>query len=166
LKIGSYFTFVAAIPVALLNMTVTLVSAADAIGLKEKAFTRKLTAANCSDFLKRNVIGEISDCGISDIGDFGKVDDHTYYYILYCIIPTYSPADEKCGDDSFSGRHYNSRGLAIHRDKKLYIERTSSDIGLYIYEKPLIVKNSFGTLMHIPIQLDGTGVGNESEYYI
>ena len=42
----------------------------------------------------------------------------------------------------------------------------TSDIGTVYYEKPEIVHNINGTLLDLPIAVDGTGHGNESEYYI
>lgn len=122
--------------------------------------------------LKRKEITDVRDCGVTAFGTFGSVDDRLYSFVLYCIIPNYSSEVAKCGDDSFSARYHSARGLGIFvqekssKQAKLYLERGDTDLGLYIYEKPVIMKNSFGTIMHVPIRLDGTGNGNESEYYI
>jgi hypothetical protein len=33
-------------------------------------------------------------------------------------------------------------------------------------DKPEIIRNQFGTLLYLPIRVDGTGHMNESEYYV
>ncbi len=130
------------------------------------------THSNCREFLQRNEITEVRDCGITEAGAFGNVAGRTYYYVIYCIIPDYSSGPGKCGEESFPGQYYRERGLGIFVEEgagnqtKLFLERGEPDIGLNVYEKPVVVKNQFGTFMHIPIRLDGTGNGNESEYYI
>ncbi len=131
-------------------------------------------AANtgCADFIKRNEITDILDCGISGAGTFGNVDGRLYYYVLYCLIPDYAAEPAKCGDDSFTADYHSKRGLAIFvqegasKQSRLFWESIDPDIGLYVYEKPAIVTTSFGTVMHVPVRLDGTGNGNESEYYL
>jgi hypothetical protein len=55
----------------------------------------------------------------------------------------------------------SSSGLA-----RLMIERASPEMGVFVYAKPEIVENFFGTFLYVPIRLDGTGAGNESEYYL
>jgi hypothetical protein len=128
--------------------------------------------AGCAEFLKRNEITDIRDCGVSESGTFGKVDDRLYYYVLYCLIPDYSSEAAKCGDKSFTADYHSKRGLGIFvregssQQTQLFWESIDPDIGLYVYEKPAIVTNAFGTLMHVPVRLDGTGNGNESEYYL
>jgi hypothetical protein len=127
---------------------------------------------DCSGFLARNKISNPKDCSITEYGELGKVNDQTYRYILYCIIPGYSSEDAKCGDDSFSARYHRSRGLAIYQEElssksiKRWLERVDPEIGTVLYSKPLIIENSFGRLFYIPIQVDGTSGGNTSEYFI
>jgi hypothetical protein len=128
--------------------------------------------ASCEEFLKRNDIEDVHDCNVSGSGTFGNLDDRLYYYVLYCIIPEYSSEVAKCGDESFSANYYNARGLGIFvqggssKQAQLFLERGTDDIGLYIYEKPRIVQNSYGTFLHVPIRFDGTGFFNDSEYYV
>jgi hypothetical protein len=145
---------------------------ADTIGQAQAPLYFQPDKSSCEEFLKRKEITDIRDCGVTAFGSFGSVDDRLYSYVLYCIIPNYSSGVAKCGDESFSANYYSARGLGIFvqekasRQAKLYLERGDEDLGLYVYEQPAIVKNFFGTIMHVPIRLDGTGNGNESEYYI
>jgi hypothetical protein len=112
------------------------------------------------------------DCAVSDFAEFGAVDGQTYYYALYCLVPSYSRDGAKCGDNSFEARYHRQRGVAIftqdHPDgaARLLFERVEPDIGTLRYDKPEIVQGSVGTLLYVPIAIDGTGVGNESEYYV
>jgi hypothetical protein len=110
------------------------------------------------------------DCAVSEFGEIGTVGDKTYYYAIYCLIPGYSE-DEACASDSFSARYHKARGLAIFLSEdspdhaELWMERATPEIGILLYEEPVILRNSHGTILHVPIALDGTGHGNESEYY-
>jgi hypothetical protein len=110
---------------------------------------------------------EAAECAVSESGSFGTVDGRTYYYALYCLIPNYSKGKETCG----SGTYYRSRGLAVFVQEgagntaQLVFERASSEIGMYVYEKPQIIRNGAGTVLMLAIRLDGTGAGNASEYY-
>ncbi|WP_136525377.1 hypothetical protein [Geomonas ferrireducens] len=128
--------------------------------------------SSCRDFLRRNHITDIRDCDISETGNFGTISDRTFYYVIYCIIPAYSSEPGKCGDESFPGRYYRKRGIGIfvqegaEKHTRLFLERGDPDIGMYLYQNPAIVKNTFGTFLHVPIGVDGTGNFNESEYYI
>lgn len=129
-------------------------------------------ASACTGFLERNKIYDVHDCGVSESGTIGDFNGQIYQYALYCVIPAYSSDIAKCGDNSFSARYHSKRGLTIFvqaetsKKKKLFMERGSGDIGLYIYGKPEIVTHSFGTLLYVPIRVDGTGGYNESEYFI
>ncbi len=130
------------------------------------------TNSSCSGFLQRNNISDVKDCDIAESGSFGSIPGRTYYYVIYCIIPAYDSEPGKCGDESFSGRYHRKRGLGIfvqegaENQAKLFLERGDPDIGMYLYQKPAIVKNRLGTFMHVSIGVDGTGNFNESEYYI
>jgi hypothetical protein len=48
---------------------------------------------------------------------------------------------------------------------RLLFERASSEIGIYVYEKPQIIRYGADTILMLTIRLDGTGAGNASEYY-
>lgn len=112
------------------------------------------------------------DCAVSEFGKFGAVDGETYYYALYCLIPNYAPDKGKCVDGSFNALFFRQRGLVVfagddsNGDIRLLFERVSSDIGTLLYEKPQITHGAERTLLYLPIALDGTGHGNESEYYL
>ena len=84
---------------------------------------------------------DFRECQVSDFGEFGAVDDQTYYYALYCLIPNYATDSGKCGDHSFSARFHRHRGLAVFvedrssGDLQLLFERVTSDIGTVYYGK-------------------------------
>jgi hypothetical protein len=130
---------------------------------------------HCIDFAevkKGDGTDDYRDCAVSDFSEFGAVEGQTYYYALYCLIPSYSRDGAKCGDNSFEARYHRQRGVAIFTQDRpdgavrLLFERVEPDIGTLRYDKPEIVQASVGTLLYVPIALDGTGVGNESEYYV
>lgn len=114
---------------------------------------------------------QMRDCQVSEFGQFGTVAGKTYYYATYCIIP--NSAKAMCGDTTFDARYDRQRGLAIFTKRsqgktaELLFERVSIDIGIYRYDiKPEIIRNRFGTILYLPIVVDGTGNMNESEYYL
>ncbi|MEQ1885536.1 MAG: hypothetical protein ABL967_10780 [Bryobacteraceae bacterium] len=49
---------------------------------------------------------------------------------------------------------------------RLVFERVDEEMGVLRYEKPKILRVAGNIVMDLPIVLDGTGVGNESEYYL
>jgi hypothetical protein len=116
--------------------------------------------------------GDYRDCQLSEFGQFGTVDGDIYFYALYCLIRNDDTNKGKCGDDSFNGRYYRHRGLAIFTRgstaeyARLLFERASNDIGVLFYQKPQIIQSGAGVLLYLPIALDGTGNGDESEYYL
>lgn len=127
--------------------------------------------SSCGDFTGRNGITGISDCQVSAYGLIGTVSGRSYYYAIYCMVPDYaSPSDGKCNSET-SG-YWANRGLAVFYKEgtsstvKLFMDRGTSDLGLYRYERPEIVTHPFGTLLYVPNRLDGTGHYNESEYYL
>nr|WP_284694527.1 lysozyme inhibitor LprI family protein [Geomonas sp. Red32] len=128
---------------------------------------RSLTST-CDGFLKRNDIDDISACRVSETGRIGTVGNKTYRYALYCLLPEGSGEPEGCSPESYHGK----RGMSVYVQDgaspqlKLFLDRGSYDIGLYIYRKPEIVQNSFGKLLYLPIVTDGTGNFNESDYFI
>jgi hypothetical protein len=126
-------------------------------------------AAGCDGFLQRNEVGKIRECAASETGVFGHVGEQILHYVLYCIIPDHASATAKCSDSSFQRR----RGLAVFVQEtaqatqaQLLMEYVAPEIETSYTYKPLLATNSFGTLMHVPIAIDGTGNYNESEYYI
>jgi hypothetical protein len=140
-----------------------------------REFSMALIRNQCIEFtdVKRgDERDDLRDCRVSEFGEFGAVNGQTYYYALYCLIPNYEPGKGQCGGDSFSARYHRQRGLAVFTqdrsssDIRLLFERVTSDIGTLLYEKPQIVSSRDGTLLYLPIALDGTGHGNESEYYL
>ncbi len=115
---------------------------------------------------------DLRDCRVSEFGEFGSADGQTYYYALYCLIPSDAPDGGKCDDDSFNARNYRERGLTIFaydarsRNPRLVFERVASEIGTVYYQQPQIIRSAAGTLLYLPIALDGTGHINESEYFL
>lgn len=140
--------------------------------MTDQQFPLEIIRRECIDFaeVKRD---ELRDCRISEFGEVGTVGKQTYYYAIYCLVPNYSVQKDDCGGDSFNARYYRERGLAVFvrdpssENARLLFERVSGDIGLFVYpEKPEIVQNAAGTILYLPISLDGTGHGNASEYYL
>jgi hypothetical protein len=115
---------------------------------------------------------DAAECRVSEFGSFGELDGETYYYALYCLIPNYEKVKAQCVDTSFSAQYHARRASAIFVQKgnspqaRLLFERASEDIGIYVYDKPEFIRSQYGTLLLIPIRLDGTGAGNVSELYI
>lgn len=139
-----------------------------------RRFPMTVIQNQCIDFqnVKRgHESWEFRDCRVSDFGQLGAVAGKVYYYAIYCIIPSYSEAGS-CGDSSFAARYNRSRGLAVFtripssKRAELLFERVSAEIASFYSEKPEIIRNRFGTLLYLPIVVDGTGHMNESEYYV
>jgi hypothetical protein len=113
------------------------------------------------------------ECRVSEFGEFGVVDGETYYYAIYCLIPSYTAEKGECTDDSFIAHYHRARALAVFaRDTSsdlawVLFERASPEIGSVVYSgKPEIIRNAAGTVLSLPIAIDGTGSGNASEYYL
>jgi hypothetical protein len=49
---------------------------------------------------------------------------------------------------------------------RLVFERAFPEVGMFVYEMPELVETAAGTVLELKIALDGTGHGNESEYYL
>lgn len=56
---------------------------------------------------------DLRECRVSEFGEFGSVDEQTYYYALYCLIPNHAPDEGKCDDGSFNSRYNRWRALAV-----------------------------------------------------
>jgi hypothetical protein len=167
------------LPVTVLGFAFCLVAfvngASAQVDTTRRQFPLDVISGRCIEF--RNVTrgtepDQIRDCRVSAFGEFGNVGGKTYYYATYCIIPNYADKG-MCGDSTFTAVNNQSRGLAIftrsgqRKNAALLFERVSSELGIDRYDiKPEIIRNQFGTILYVPIILDGTGNGNESEYYL
>jgi hypothetical protein len=150
----------------------TALSLTGVAGAQSRQLSMTVIQKQCIDFknVKRES-GDFRDCKVSEFGRFGAVGGRTYYYALYCIIPSYVEAGS-CGDSSFAARSHRARGLAVFvrnpasARAELLFERVSVEISTQYSQKPEIIRNQFGTLLYLPIAVDGTGHMNESEYYL
>lgn len=138
-------------------------------------FPLEILRKQCIPFqeLKRgNEPDNLRDCRVSEFGEFASLDGETYFYAAYCLIPNYEPDKGTCGDGSFNASYYARRGLAIFVSAptgaaRLRFERVSGDVGALVYPyKPEIVRSKSGTMLYLPIAVDGTGHGNQSEYFL
>ena len=115
--------------------------------------------------------GEYRECRVSEFGEIGTVGSTRFYYVLYCLLPNETAANARCGDDSFIARYHRARGMAVFareasgQNVHLVFNRASEEIGTVFYQRPEIVQNAAGTLLYLPIVIDGTSGGNVSEYY-
>ncbi len=139
------------------------------------ALSMEVIRDQCIEFAEvkqGNGIAEYNECNVSEFGEFGAVDGHTYYFALYCLMPNWRTAVGKCGDDSFTARYHRGRALAVfsrnpsNGNVQLVFERAEPEIGVVLYSRPEIIQNPAGTLLILPITVDGTGNGNVSEYYM
>lgn len=113
-------------------------------------------------------------CAVSGFGDMGVVDGMAYHYAMYCLIPAYadSAAGTSCGGDSFNAQYHWARGVIVfagdsgRSDVDVAFERVSAEVGNYIYRAPSIERTDAGTMLYLPIAVDGTGNYNASEYYL
>lgn len=121
---------------------------------KKLLLPAQVVDTDCEAFIKRNKIDGVHDCTVSEIGPFGSVDGQTYHYALYML-----DKDMRKGLSIFTHE-------ATDKQAKLLLERYDKDGLAYIYEQPAIITNSFGTLMEVPVRMDGTGQFNENEYYL
>jgi len=115
---------------------------------------------------------DVRDCAVSEFDRFPTLEGVEYDYALYCLIPGYAEEGSSCRSDEFSASYHRTRGLAVFsrapeaEDLTLLWTRADPEVGLLIYARPELIENTFGTLLILPIRLDGTGGGNESEYYL
>jgi hypothetical protein len=141
-----------------------------------RTFSLRTLRESCIEFTNVKKGAEptdLRDCRVTEFGEFGLIEGQTYYYAIYCLVPNDTADTGNCQGNSFNAQYYSRRGLAIfaataRSDRaRLLFERADLDLGLSVYpDKPEILTGAFGTMLYIPIQLDGTGAGNESEYYL
>lgn len=112
------------------------------------------------------------ECQVSESGAVGAVGDRTLLYALYCIIPNWTKDGTRCGGESFEAGYHRARAMAVFSQDdgqptaRLLFARAEPEIGILTYEKPQLVRNAAGTILHLTIVVDGTGHGNSSEYYL
>lgn len=110
------------------------------------------------------------ECAVSTSGEIGVVDGITYDYALYCVIPGYADPG-RCDDGSHTALYHARRGAAIFAREgggaRVVFERVDREIGSMVFrDPPQLRPHPAGTILYIPMQVDGTGVFNESEYYL
>lgn len=113
-----------------------------------------------------------SDCKVSEFGTFGTLNDKTYYYAMYCLLPHYEGEEEgKC--DLAQPESITPRAISIFtstaKDKQVQLllgHTAAGDTGQDSYEKPEIINSKFGKILYVPIHLDGTGNFNQSIYML
>lgn len=123
---------------------------------QEKKFLLPMQAVDtgCEAFIKRNKIKEVHECAVSETGAFGSVDGQAYDYALYTLNK-----DEDKGLSIFTHEAAGKQG-------KLLLDRFDEEGAVLYYRKPEMANHSFGTLLHVPIGVYGTGNFNESECYL
>jgi pimeloyl-ACP methyl ester carboxylesterase len=113
---------------------------------------------------------DIGDCRVTAFGTLGTFDNRTYYYALYCLVLSDQIGQGTCSGDSFNSRYHRTRGLVVFEGDRttarVLFERVSGDIGIYVYAAPEVTRTAAGTVLSLPIRVDGTGNYNESEYYL
>jgi hypothetical protein len=114
----------------------------------------------------------LRECAVVEFGEMGAVDGETNYYAIYCLIQNSAPP-AKCGDGSFDAQYGDRRALAIFarngstETARLLFERTAEDVWLvHFREKPQMARTPAGTLLYLPIAMDGTRSYNDSDYYL
>jgi hypothetical protein len=112
------------------------------------------------------------ECAVAAFGDLGIVDGESYFFAVYCLIPNWSPIEDGvCAGDGFNAQRYDSQAVVVFagRDStrlRVEFERAHEEIGLQRYIDPSISDSPAGTLLELPIAMDGTGNYNVSEYYL
>jgi hypothetical protein len=113
----------------------------------------------------------IKECRVSEFGQIGSVNNHNFYYAIYCLVSNY---DEKVTCQSReASRYYGNRGLVIFSAQEsvdkveiLAIRLQDYNGSLVSYSKPQLIENQNRKLLYIPVPMDGTGNFNLSEYYL
>jgi len=113
---------------------------------------------------------DIGDCRVTAFGALGTLDNRVYYYALYCLILSDQIGQGTCAGDSFNSRYHRHRGLVVFEGDRtsahVLFERVNGEIGTYVYAEPEVTRTPAGTVLYLPIRVDGTGNYNESEYYM
>ena len=112
------------------------------------------------------------ECQVSESGEVGVVGGSTLLYALYCIMPNWTKDGTRCGSESFEAGYHRARAMAVfsrddgQESARILFVRAEPEIGILRYEKPRLLHTPAGTILHLPIVVDGTGHGNSSEYYL
>ncbi len=163
-------SFTVVIQIFLILSCFTVSHAADAARVFQLA-TLKTQCIALSEVKVGPGENDAAECAVTGFENLGEVDGQNYYYARYCLIPNHSKGQGGCGSDTFNGSYFQGRAMAVFiqdgADKaRLVFERASSEIGMFVYDAPELVETAAGTVLVLKIALDGTGHGNESEYYL
>ncbi len=118
---------------------------------------------------------EVRECKISESGEVGTVGDETLSYQLFCLMPNQREAQapaSACGDGSFEARHHRQRAMTLIGSStkspapRTIFERIDNELGTRNFSKPKLLNLNGKQILVLPIQVDGTGAGNASEYYV
>jgi len=148
---------------------------ATAKSLLRGSFSLTSLSDRCPEFVQSKVGGNpdgFRECKVSEFGKFGSIGQQTYYYALYCLMPNYEPTQAKCGGDSYPALSRRQNGMAVfvgntaNARVALLFERIGDQWSTLIYDQPQILKVAAGTLLYLPIRVDGTGHFNVSDYFI
>jgi hypothetical protein len=142
--------------------------------------------ARCAVFLPRDPLGRPvgvplgalpapppPDCKVTALDSLGTMDGRRYHSAIYCILPyNETPArGTTCDGETFSAQYHRARGVAVfsHGDggelPRIEFERAATE-GDLTFRTPRIVRNAAGTMLYVPIAMDGTGNSNTSEYFV
>jgi pimeloyl-ACP methyl ester carboxylesterase len=138
-----------------------------------QSYTIDALRRSCIEFtsVKRGSGPEnIGDCRVSAFGTLGTIENRSYYFALYCLVLSDQIGQGTCSGDSFNSRYHRARGLVVFEGDRstahVLFERVNDDIGMYVYAEPEVARTAAGTILYLPIRVDGTGNYNESEYYL
>src|SRR3989442_14661771 len=90
----------AAWPIVLLGLGMAVPSSPAAAQAAVRPLSLEVIRTQCIEFkdVKRgNKDGDYRECRISEFGEFRAVSGRTYYYAIYCLIPSESDAGGQCG---------------------------------------------------------------------
>jgi hypothetical protein len=138
-------------------------------------FSASFLRQECIDFTQVKRGGkpdDIRECRVSEFGEFGGIEEVHYYYALYCLIPNGAPDKGHCNDGSFNANYHRTRGLVVFVGDssglklRIHLERIEREIGRLHYDPPQIARTPAGTILYLPIAVDGTAHENASEYFL
>lgn len=116
---------------------------------------------------------DATECVVMETGVIGNQGPQTLYYALYCLTPGYMSKTSGCAQRRASNSdYYLTDALVIFvqegQDPQLrpLFEYSNSEIGMFNYGRPEFMDIAGHPVMNIPIQLTGTGAGNDSEYFV